>query len=164
MYLDETVSYGPATPQQVYGLLTDQGFREQVCEAFHCLSHRVTVEASDERATVTIVRVLPAQVPDFVRKFVGETIEVTQTERWGGADPADGSRTADVTVTISGQPARMEGVHTLTTAGEQAQLRLTGDLSVRVPFVGKKIEPEIAKAVVAALRTEAAMGVERLEH
>ena len=46
---------------------------------------------------------MPAEVPDFMKKIVGETVDVVQTEDWGAPD-ADGQRTADVVVQIKGQP------------------------------------------------------------
>jgi hypothetical protein len=37
-----------------------------------------------------------------------------------------------------------------------------GDLKVNVPFLGRKIEPEIAKIVSASLRSDVEQGIKQL--
>ncbi len=67
-------------------------------------------------------------------------------------------RTADLVIQITGQPAKMTGLLTLEPAGDGTRERISGDLTVSVPFVGKKIETEVAKGIVAAAATEEQTG------
>ena len=107
-------------------------------------------------------RTVPADVPDMMKKFVGETIGVKQTEDWG-APAADGSRTADLLLEIKGQPAKLTGTITLQPNGDGCHELVEGDLAVSIPFFGKKIEPEIAKGIKAAIRAEEKTGQSWLE-
>ena len=143
----------PASPDSVFALLCDKAFRSGVCVATHAIRHSVQVDLSPDGATVRTTRVLPAEVPDFVRKFVGETLEVVQTERWGGAE-ASGGRTGTVTVEVTGQPAGMEGVRRLEATTTGTHESVSGDVRVRIPFFGSRIEPEIAAAIQAAILKE----------
>ena len=151
MRLQETLDYA-AEPDAVFAMLCDQEWRERVCELAHAKSYDVHIDRDGDSATITVERVMPADVPDAIRKFLGETIKVTQTERWGSAH-SDGTRHADIEVHIAGQPASMQGRSVL--RGDSAStLTVEGDVRVKIPLLGRKIEPEVAKAITAALRIE----------
>jgi uncharacterized protein DUF2505 len=148
------ITYRNTSPEQVFALAVDRDFRGAVCEATHALSYDVDVELrDDDTATVTVRRTVPAELPDFVRKFIGETVEVVQTERWAAAD-SGGQRTGQLTLTVVGQPAAMAGTIAIEAVGEGARTRIRGDLKVSIPFVGKRMEPEIAKGFVAGIAKE----------
>src|SRR4051794_29866578 len=161
MKLNEKYSYDGAGVEDVFGLLSDQAFRTESCANQGATDYEVTVVPSGGGATVTIVRTQDADMPDFVKKLTGSTVKVKQTEVWSAPD-GEGSRTADVKVSIIGQPAEMVGKATLRATGDGSEFELTGDVKVSIPFIGKKIEPEIAKAIIASLREEVAYGMERL--
>lgn len=156
MELNETLTYD-ADPAAVFAMLCDQRWREQVCEAIHAVDYAVTIEEAGDRVTVTTRRTMPAMVPDAIRKITGDTITITQVERWG-APASDGSRTADLEVTVVGQPAGMRGDVRLAPAGAGTTQVVRGDVKVNVPFVGKKIEPQLVKAFGAAIRKEGQVG------
>lgn len=154
MDLRAEINYPTATVEQVYALATDAEFRGAVCEATNALDYDVEVaEHDDGTAAVTVCRTMPADVPDLVKKFVGQTVDVVQTEQWGAPDDT-GNRRADLLVQIKGQPAKMTGTVTTETVGAGARTSIRGDLKVSMPFVGKKIEPEIAKGILAAIEKE----------
>ena len=156
MDLREQITYD-ASPSEVFAMLCDEDFRAEACQAVHALSHSVEVERAGDEVTVRTTRVMPAQVPDFAKKMVGETIEVRQVERWGAPDSA-GARAARISAEISGQPAGMAGsVRLEPTAGGTREV-VVGEVKVKIPLVGRRIEPEIAKAIRAALVKEAEVG------
>ena len=156
MELREMLDYD-APPDRVFAMLCDSSWREQVCKESGALRWDVRVEAAGDRATVTVVRVLPARVPDMVRSMVGETIDTVQTEQWG-APAADGSRRADFHVQIKGQPATVTGEVRLQPHGSGTRETAVGDVRVKIPFIGKRIEPEIAKAIRAGIGVEHRLG------
>ncbi|EFQ82788.1 hypothetical protein HMPREF0063_11997 [Aeromicrobium marinum DSM 15272] len=156
MKLTEKFSYPGVGVEDVYGLITDQAFREEACEDQHSLEYDVSIDGG----TVTIVRTMPAEMPDFVKKLTGDTVKVKQTERW--SDPGDGTRVADVKVSIIGQPAEMVGTAKLSTNGDNTDFVINGDVKVSIPFLGKKIEPEVHKAIVASLHSEVELGMTKL--
>ncbi len=148
------IDYPTATVGQVYALSTDPKFRGAVCEATHALDYDVDIDEHDDgTATVTVRRTMPAEVPDFVKRFVGESLDVVQTEEWGSPDDL-GQRTANLTVQVTGQPVKMTGTVTIEALGQGARTFFRGDLRVSMPFVGKRIEPEIAKGILAAAAKE----------
>jgi hypothetical protein len=162
MRLSERLDY-EAAPDDVFAMITDKAFREDVCKAAGALSWSVEVDtagaggSAGAGAAVTVRRVMPADVPDMVKKLVGDTIEVVQTEQW---EPADGAvRRAEVLVEISGQPARMIGTATIGPSGAGALLAVDGDLKVAIPLLGGKLEKEVARGIRAALRVEHRRGV-----
>lgn len=162
MKLTESFSYPGATVESVYAIITDKAFRDEAADADGAIEKEITVEPNAKGGdTVTIVRTQPADMPDFIKKLTGDTVKVKQTEEWSGPD-ANGKRTADIKVNIIGQPAEMKGTAELTTSGSDASFNVDGEVKVSIPFIGKKIEPEIHKAITGSLRGEVALGVERL--
>ena len=154
--MNETLTYD-ADPATVFAMLCDKRWRERVCEAMHAVDHTVTMVESGDRVTVTTKRTMPAMVPEAVRRVTGDTITITQVEQWGPA-ATDGSRVADLQVSIAGQPAGMRGNVRLTPAGNGSTHAYRGDVKVNLPFLGKKIEPELVKAIRAAIRKEGDVG------
>jgi hypothetical protein len=152
------ITYPTGSPDEVFALAVDKGFREAVCEATRALDHVVEIDHQpDGRVRVRVERTLPADVPDFVRSFVGSTITVVQTEDWAPTSGA-GVRAADLLIQIKGQPATMAGSETLQQDGSGTLQLITGDLTVSIPFFGKKIEAQIAKAILAAAAKEQETG------
>jgi hypothetical protein len=47
-------------------------------------------------------------------------------------------------------------------AGGDVSFTVEGDIKVDVPFLGKKIEPTIARVVTAAIRNDVELGNQRL--
>ena len=161
MKLNESFSYDGSDVESVYALITDQAFRTESCANQGATDYTVTVEENGDGATVTVIRTQAADLPEFVKKLTGSTVKVKQTEVWSGPH-GDGSRTADVKVSIIGQPAEMIGKATLVSSDVGSEFDVLGDVKVSIPFIGRKIEPEIAKAITASLREEVEFGMERL--
>jgi hypothetical protein len=158
MRIDAQITYPDATVDQAFGLIVDPEFRAAVCDATKALDYEVEVDEHDDgSASVRVHRVLPAEVPDFVKKLVGTTIDAVQYEEWGVPDAA-GRRTADLRLEIKGQPAKMTGTVTLEADGVGVTEHISGDLKVSIPLLGKKIEPEIAKGVLLAIKVEQKLG------
>ncbi|HEY2041868.1 MAG TPA: DUF2505 domain-containing protein [Jatrophihabitans sp.] len=146
------------TVEQVFSAHCEQSVREKACEESGALSWEVTITPSGDRTRIQVDRVMPPAVPDFVKKFLGDTINVRQVEQWGAPD-ASGVRTAEVKLTIQGQPATMVGTATIAPDGTGCTEIVEGDVKVAVPFIGGKIEPEIVKVVAAALKIEQRVGI-----
>ena len=162
MKLTESFTYPGTTVESVYATITDQAFREEAADSDGAITREITIEPNDQGGdTVTVIRTQPADMPDFIKKLTGDTVKVKQSEIWTGPD-ADGNRTAKIKVSIIGQPAGMEGTATLDGSGVDARFDVNGDVKVSIPFIGKKIEPEIHRAITSSLRHEVELGVKRL--
>jgi hypothetical protein len=162
MKINETFSYDGASVEGVYAVITDQAFRTDACVEQGASEYAVTVEPNSVGGdTVTVIRTMPAKMPEFVKKLTGETVKVKQTEEWAGAD-SNGHRNANIKVSIIGQPAEMKGTAEIIRVGENASFTLDGEVKVSIPFIGKKIEPEVAKAILSSLRSEVSLGTKKL--
>ena len=161
MKFNDSYEYAGADVEAVFGLIASQEFRTEAAEDAGATDIDVSVESSGGSTTITIVRTQPADLPDFVKKLTGSTVKVKQTETWGEPD-AQGTRTADVKVSIIGQPAEMLGKAKLANASGGTSFSVDGDVKVSIPFIGKKIEPEIARAIKGSLRGEVELGMTKL--
>jgi len=147
-----------ATVEQTFASRVEQGVRERACRESGALSYEVLIEhAADGGARVQVQRMMAPQVPDFIRRFVGDSISISQVEQWSAPGPT-GSRTAAVDVTVKGQPASMTGSMLLSPAPDGSTELVTGEVKVAIPFLGRQIEPEIVKVIEAALRIEQRVG------
>lgn len=158
MKLSETTT-SDINVEEAFQAHREQSVRELACKESGALSWEVTIAEQGGRTRIQVDRVMPPNVPDFVKKFLGDTISVRQVEEWSAPEP-DGTRKADVKVTIKGQPASMIGTAVLKPQGSGSVEVVEGEVKVNVPFVGKKIEPEIVKVLAAALKIEQRVGVE----
>jgi hypothetical protein len=101
--------------------------------------------------STTSVRTLPTtRLPEIARKFVGDSLTVTQLETWE-APAADGSRQSSISLKIAGAPLDVSAVQRLIADGGNTRVELEGSVTSSVPFLGGKIadaaEPMVGKAL-----------------
>ena len=142
-----------APPDEVFAMLADPAFREDVCEFQKVLRATATVEADGGTTTVVVDQVQPADgIPSFAKKFVGEEIHIVQREDWSSPTAAD------LQVTIPGKPGEMAGTIRLTDSGGTTTETVEVSIRVRIPLVGGRIEGLIADLLRKALRAEEKVG------
>ena len=145
--------YDGATAEQVYAMLGEQDFREQVCDFQGVLRKSVSINGSGSGMTVSIDQVQAAEgIPSFARKFVGDEINIVQQESW--SSPTEG----DITVTIPGKPGEMKGTARLAESGGVTTETVDLTVKVNIPVVGGKIEGLIADLLLKALKAENKVG------
>ncbi len=140
-----------AAPPEVFAMLTDARYLDEVCRATESSSYDVDVAGSTTRTT----RSFPA--PDAVARFVGGTLTVTEQTVWGDA-AADGARSGDLQMSVQGQPVSLQGRLALTSGGPGTVVELTGNLKVAIPLLGKKLEQSSAPAVLAGFQKQQEVG------
>jgi hypothetical protein len=91
-------------------------------------------------------------IPGFARKFVGDEIELVQTEYWSDIE------NARIEVSIPGKPGQMNGTVTLRESGGTTTETVSIEIRVNIPLVGGKIESLVADLLRKALRAENAVG------
>lgn len=144
-----TLPYDVATVTDVF---TDEAFLKHTSERVGGELKSLTVDGDTSAAfTLTAVRTVPTtRLPDFARKFVGDSLTVTQVENWGAPLP-DGSREAQVSLSVSGAPVSVTAVQRLIAEGTSTRVDVEGNVSSSIPFMGAKIadaaEPFIGKAL-----------------
>jgi hypothetical protein len=142
-----------APPDAVFAMLGEAVFREQVCEAQHTTEATATIDGVDDTMSVTVDQRRPADgIPQFARKFVGDTIHIRQHEEWHSATDAT------LEVTVPGKPGHLKGTITLRPDGAGTVETVSGDIRVHIPLVGGKLEGLIAQLFDHALRAEQRVG------
>lgn len=155
-------SYTFAAPcDTVYDLLTDEAFQQdRVSGTGRDPQVRVGTAGGGDVVTI-VLHLLTDGAPGAMKRFVGDSLTVTDERRWGAAGP-DGSRTADLAVDVDGAPVRMRGQVTLSPKGDGSVLDVSGDLTCSIPLVGKAVEGQIAEGIGAQVDAEAAAVTARL--
>jgi hypothetical protein len=152
MKFEHTLRYD-ASPAEVFAMLGDPGFREEVCEAQHVSECTVEIDGVDDTMTVKVDQRRPSDgIPSFAKKFVGDTIHIAQREEWHS------STDAVLDVTIPGKPGHMKGTVTLRPDGDGTVETVTGELKVHIPIVGGKIEGLVIELFEHALEAEQRIG------
>lgn len=137
------------TPEQVVALMQNEEFISDVAQHAGATSHDVAIEGDITKLRMTL------PVPGDVAKFVGGTVDLTQTFDWSGPQ-ADGSYLGKVDVDVKGFPITVAATAALRpTAGGTAG-EYSGDLKVRIPLVGGKVEKMVAPFIKQAFE-----GIER---
>ena len=144
-----------ARPDQVYVMMTDQAYLELVCVASESISYDVRVSESSTHTS----RTLPA--PESAARFTGSQLTVVEDVSWREAS-ADGSRIGDLTMTVLGQPVKLNGQLRLGPGGRGTVVTLNGELKVAIPLLGRRLEESAAPAVLAGFRTQQRVGDEWL--
>lgn len=149
MDLNYTHTYA-AEPERVVGLLRLKEFIEDV--ALHAGATEHSVDITDDASTLTMS--LP--VPSSIAKFVGPSMRLKQVFKFERPRP-DGSIHGTVDVDVPGMPVDVNANAAMVPQGDgSTQGRYTGDLRVKIPLVGKKVEAQVEPYI-----REAFAGLER---
>jgi hypothetical protein len=140
-----------AAPADVYAMMTDQAYLEEVCDASESLSYDAAVTGSATKTSRTL------SAPESTAKFTGSQLTIVEEVNWGNAG-SDGSRSAALTMTVLGQPVNLKGKLELAPGGRGSTVELDGELKVAIPLLGKKLEASAAPAVMAGFRTQQKVG------
>lgn len=97
------------------------------------------LEDNESGHAARIVRVYGAEkIPRMARKFIGDQIELIQTQSWDRNGP---SFNGQMRLEVAGVPGHIEGtMHLVDHLDEQSQIRAEGGIDVRVPLIGRQIE------------------------
>jgi len=145
-----------ADPRTVVTMLCERPFLEELCRRSGASRSSIEIAGT----TTRVSRTLPA--PDGAARFVGPTVDVVETVAWGDPEP-DGSRHGVLEFQMDGLPIRLEG--TAVARPEAAATTLIdyrGDLTVRIPLVGRQVENMAAPAITDALAAQERIGNEWL--
>ncbi len=141
----------PAAPDEVAVMLADPGFVRRWCEATHASGATVSIDgAPPQPFMVTTTRAYPTDsFPSFARRFVGDALEISQTDNWSAV--GDGTWAGESEVATTAVPARMLAKISLVPDGEMTRQVVDGDLKVSIPLVGVKVETLMYDAITGAL-------------
>lgn len=133
----------PLAPARLYTTLVDPEYLQARQERFGGVGAPV-IEVDGEKTVVTSLRQLPLdKIPSAFRSFVGDG-QVQQIDTWAPTDGSDDIH-GDWRATVGTAPATINGVHTITAAGDGdgSDYAITTNVSVKIPFFGSKVEEQI---------------------
>lgn len=110
-----------------------------------------SVDAKKFRIKVRYTAPNSAPVPDFAKKFLGETNEVTQTDSWDLE-----KKTGRLEAEIKGVPVKVAADMKLVDEGAGSANKLSWNLSCGIPLLGGKLEDLVAGDIKAKARTDLA--------
>ncbi|GAA4416398.1 hypothetical protein GCM10023169_11210 [Georgenia halophila] len=156
-----TIAY-PADVETVAAMLANEEFVTRKMSAAGALRSSCDVARDGAAFTVTTRADMPTtKIPSAFRSFVGESLEVTMVEAWGGP-AADGSRTSTLTLEINGVPVRVRGGQRLVPTPQGCEETYEGDVTASVPLMGRKIERTAVGTVDDVVAVERRLGLEHL--
>lgn len=146
MDLSLTASYD-ATPEEVFAIITDATFQEQVFASVQATSYDVAVQDSGDDMVMRFRwETRPVDVPAVARRFVGPTLVMAQTKIWHAAQ-VDGTREAEVEGEVTGVPVQVAGRTRIAPNGRLTTQAFDLHVTATVPVVGKRLERIVADAV-----------------
>jgi hypothetical protein len=155
----ERSMHNDISAKEVYEMASSKQFQEQKCRDAGALSYDVNVRQGDGGAVIKTKRKLPTVgFPGLLRRFVPSGVTSTETIVWG-AEAADGSRTADLSVDFHGAPASMKGTIRVVPDGpDDATVVVDAEFKAHVPIVGGKVEGFAAPIIIGVIDSEEATG------
>ncbi len=140
-----------ADPFTVSAMMTDPTWWEDVYRRIGATTSNVTVTETG----ISLDLALPA--PSQVKKFVGETMAAHQELSWDPAGP-DGARTGTLVINPKGIPAKAIGHADLSVGGPGSVVTYTGEFTVSIPVVGRKLETTAGPYITRAFDVQQAAG------
>lgn len=110
-------------------------------------------DAGDTALTVKTQRAVPADLPGFAKKIIGETNHVTQTEQWTRSGD---SAHCQITIAVKNVPGGTTGTMDMTTSGSGVVWDADFDIKISLPLVGGKLEGLMLDETRANFTTEKA--------
>ena len=129
----------------------DLGFRN-----IEVLEH--SVDAKKFRIKVRYSAPNSAPLPDFAKKFLGETNVITQTDSWDIE-----KKTGRLDAEIRGVPVKVYADMTLKDEGAGSANTLKWNLNCGIPFIGGKLEEVVAGDIKAKSKGDMAKSREILK-
>lgn len=127
-----------ATVDQMWAMLSEEGYWRAKYESMGAQNIVFpTFEASDTEITMVNERDVPADLPGFAKKIIGETNHVTQTEKWTRAGDA---ASATEEILVKNIPGGTTGTMKISPSGAGSSWAADFDIKVSIPMVGGKLE------------------------
>ena len=142
-----------APPADVHAMLADPAFREKVCVAMRSKRHDVDITGSGPGMAVVVDQTQPADgIPSFAKRIVGDEIQIVQRESWTDAS------SAALVVEIPGKPGDFKGRIDVAGDGDGTVETVDGEIKVKIPMLGAKLEALIGDLLKKALQSEQRVG------
>ncbi|MFI7063679.1 DUF2505 domain-containing protein [Kribbella sp. NPDC050124] len=153
MDLNLITSYD-ATPEEVFAIITDVTFQEQVFQRFSARSYDVAVrDAGDDVLLRVQWETAPDDLPVVSRRLVGEMLSLVQTKIWHRAGH-DGAREAHIEGELAGARVKLTGRTVLVPTGRSTTQEFDLHVTASTPVLGPRLERVVTDAVRTRLEAK----------
>ena len=157
MQFTQSVSY-PGTVDEVVAMYLTPAYLERRFGQF-VVAGSATLSVEGERVSFAGT-VRPELIPAAAARFVKSDLRISFTEEWATNETGATSRTS---VTVDGAPVSVEATSTLAPVEAGSVRVVTGNVSVRVPLLGGRIEKEAVAHLGRVVEREQALAAQWLE-
>ena len=157
MEFTQSVSY-PGTVEEVVAMYLTPDYQQRRFGSF-VVEGSESVAVEGERITFSGTA-RPEQLPAAASRFVKGALHVSFTEEWTRDEAGARSRTR---VTVDGAPVSVEATSALTPTESGCTREVSGNLSVRIPLLGGRIEKEAVAHLGRVVEREQALAANWLE-
>ena len=157
MEFTQSVSY-PGTVEEVVAMYLTPDYQQRRFGSF-VVEGSESVAVEGERITFSGTA-RPDLLPAAASRFVKGALHISFTEEWTRDEAGATSRTS---VTVDGAPVSVEATSTLAPADAGCIRDVTGNVSVRVPLLGGRIEKEAVAHLGRVVEREQALAANWLE-
>ena len=157
MQFTQSMSY-PGTVDEVVAMYLTPAYLERRFGQF-VVEGSQTVSVEGERVSFAGT-VRPELIPAAASRFVKSDLRIAFTEEWATNEAGATSRTS---VTVDGAPVSVEATSTLSPSDAGCTRDVSGNLSVRVPLLGGRIEKEAVAHLGRVVEREQALATQWLE-
>lgn len=144
----------PAGVEEAFAVISTQEYQQSKVEAQAPSATALVTEQAAGSVAVHSERNLPTTgMPGPVVSMVGDTLTISEQQNWRPALD-DGSRHADLELTVGGVPLRLVGTIILSPTANGSQISVDADLSCSIPLFGKKVEEAAKPAIEESIDQE----------
>ena len=159
MEFTQSVSY-PGTVEEVVAMYLTPDYQQRRFGSF-VVEGSESVAVEGERITFSGTA-RPELLPAAASRFVKGALHISFTEEWTRDEAGARSRTR---VTVEGAPVSVEATSALTPTESGCTREVSGNLSVRIPLLGGRIEKEAVAHLGRVVEREQALAANWLaEH
>lgn len=139
----------PAAPEKVFAMLTGTDYLSD--KVSHAIDGTYEIYGNRPDFQVQITRTIDGDLPDMVRKFVGDELIVIENQSW--SELSKESFLANFELKINNAPVEINGTISLTGA-QHTQVSIKAKVKVSVPIFGAIAEPQVVQKLKSVLQDE----------
>lgn len=133
------------TVAKVWAMYSDRAFFERKLKQLGYSNISITDYTTSAKGFSITMRYdaqSDAKLPDFVKKLIGDTSSITETDSWDAA-----TKTGKISIDIKGAPIKVSAEMKLESAGKGSINKINWTLSSGIPLLGGKLERFLAEDV-----------------
>ena len=138
-----------AAPEKVFNLLCEEEYLSDKVALASAGDFQITGDPPNLKVKVT--RVLDTELPEMVKRVVGDNLTATETYRW--SKKSKNEFFANFDLEILHAPVEIKGL-VLLTGDRDTSVKVAAKVKVHIPIFGAVAEPEVVKQIIKVLQDE----------